>query len=421
MLSQPGRGRYGWRGWGSVRPRRPGERLSLSLEVLEPRLLMASSPMNWGELVRGQELTSRLDLTTPALELQAEYAPSHVPVDETGGDQYSSPDDGIGPPSSAPYLVVPETPDFHGTISTAQVIPDVPYAGVLGMLAPGRTIDLYRLDLGTGTLALRLAVGYDGTSTPLRLWVFNQSGQVIAVGTTSNGMVDLTVAPGHSGLAADSPVFVGVDAAGPGATLPEVGYQLWFLRVPETVGSLTDFGAESAAQPGESLGTLALIPSGSIPFTAGNGTSSGSGIPFGPSALASAQSPSLTAAPSGGVLTDGTAALTVAMATPTVTDLETPSAFLAVAEPSSMRSDARSSDGGAATASSLLVTIPGPGGSPSLAGATVGDWQGESDGAGESAIDDRLLVRITSPMPHACHAAAFPVILAVAAIVTAGE
>ena len=176
MLSQPGRPCNGWRGWGSVRSRRHANRLSLSLEVLEPRLLMASSLMRSRDLYRGPEIALRADRPSPALQPPVVVAPGPARVSLTVGQEIPSQDADAGPPSPAPYLVVTETPAFHGTRSTAQRIPDVPYAGVSGTLSPDDTIDLYRVELGSGTLALRLAAAYnqDPAAPPLRLWIFNE-------------------------------------------------------------------------------------------------------------------------------------------------------------------------------------------------------------------------------------------------------
>jgi len=417
MFSRPGRPCNGWRGWGSVRSRRHASRLSLSLEVLEPRLLMASYLVHSRDHFRGPEIPQPTELPSPALRPPAVVAPGPVRVSLTVGQEISSQDADAGPPSPAPYLVVPETPAFHGTGSTAQPIPNVPYAGVAGRLSPGDTIDLYQVELGSGTLALRLAAAYDEApaAPPLRLWVFNAQGQVVAVATASNGVVDLSVSPGQSGLEAGSAVFIGVDSASPVVASSGVGYQLWFLRLPGTDGSPNAFGGEAAALQGEIGGAVALMPSGSIPGTSGNGTSIAGGGPIDSAPPASAQSPTLAAAPSVGFLTNGAPSLTVAMATRTVNDSEMPAASWRGDEPLPSGFEGRVSEGEETAASSLLVAVRGPGGFPVLAAAAVGDWQHGLDEPKEPAVDDRHPELTSSPEPEACPAAAFPVILAAAA------
>ncbi|MBV8488281.1 MAG: hypothetical protein JO161_08375, partial [Planctomycetaceae bacterium] len=133
--------------------------------------------------MRDTEIPPRADLTPAALRPPALVAPGSVQASVTDGQEYSSPDNNSAAPLPVPYLVVTETPAFHGTLPTAQWIPDVSYAGVTGTLSANDTIDLYRVDNVQGTLALRLAVAYD--QAPLRLLVFNERGKVIAVDTTS--------------------------------------------------------------------------------------------------------------------------------------------------------------------------------------------------------------------------------------------
>ena len=417
MRSQPGHPSNGWRGWGSVRSRRHANRLSLSLEVLEPRLLMASSLIQSRDHFRGPEIPLPAKWPSPALRPPAVVAPWPVPANQTAGQEISSRDADPGPPSPAPYLVVPETPAFHGTLSTAQPIPDVPYAGVAGTLSPGDTIDLYRVELGSGTLALRLAAAYnqDPAAPPLRLWVFNEQGQVIAVATTSNGMVDLSVSPGQSGLEAGSAVFIGVDSASPLVASSGVGYQLWFLRLPGTDGSPSGFGGAGAAPQGEIVGAVALMPSGSIPGTTGYGTTIAGGGSIDSAPPASAQSPALAAAPSAGYLTNGAPSLTVAMTTRAVNDSEMLAASWRGKEPLPSSFEGRVSEGEDTVASSLLVAVRGPGGFPVLAAAAVGDWQHGRDEPKAPAGDDRRPELTCSPEPDASPAAAFPVILAAAA------
>jgi hypothetical protein len=388
----------------------------LSLEVLEPRLLMASSPRYSGDLYLGSETPSQTDRPFPALGPSAEVAPGPVAANVTDGQGSLSTNYNSDPPSPAPYVVVPETSDFHGTPDTAQQIPYVPYAGVAGMLLPGEAIDLYQVQLGPETLALRLATADSQASvaSTLRLWVFNAQGQVIAVGITSNGVVDLSVSSDQPGLAEGSTLYVGVDTPTPVVAPTGVGYQLWFLRLSGTEGSPNGSQGVGSAPQGEIIGGVALMPLASIPETLGKGMSSGVGVLTNSAPLASTQAPALAASQSGGVLTDSPQSLVLAMATRTVNDVERPEPLTHSAEPSPPSFEGRASQGDDTGASSPLVALRGPGGFPVLAAAAVGDWQQGRDAPQNPTGDDQRLALASSP-DQDTSPAALPVIIAVAA------
>jgi hypothetical protein len=310
---------------------------------------------------------------------------------------------------------VPETSAFHGTFSTAQLIPYVPYAGVAGTLSPSNTIDFYQVELGSETLALRLAAanGQASTAPTLRLSVFDALGRVIASATALNGVVDLSVSSGEAGLMAGSALFIKVDSSSPVGISSGVDYHLWFLRLPENVESSNESGGVGAAPRGEFMGAVALNSSGSVSAMSSNGAPSGGGGPISPALPASAPSPSLAAAPVGGVLTVGETTLTIAMATQTVSDLERPGAMFHDAEPSLSSIEGSASEGDEIAVSSPLIALRGPGGFPVLAAAAVGDWQQRRDGPRDPAGVDRRLEWASNLELDVCPAA-IPVIVVVA-------
>src|SRR5262249_17772019 len=135
------------------------------------------------------------------------------------------------------YVIVAEMRGFHGSLSTAQAIPDVPYAGVLGKLRLGDKIDLYRVVVEPGTLALKLAsnLGNSGLPAALQLWAFDALGNVSARPALSAGVLSLKLDSHALGLEAGSTIEVGVLSNAGGRNDAPQGYQLWFLRESEPV------------------------------------------------------------------------------------------------------------------------------------------------------------------------------------------
>src|SRR6185312_6399746 len=208
MRSRSGRTRNIWWGQGLAHHLRVG----FDLEVLEPRLLMAASPAaRWGSsaevssaAVQPSSWThSETSWTGPSPGPGGGAWVSGVPVLATQT---------LAPPTDDTYVIVGETNAFHSTVPTAQPIPTVPYAGVIGALKLGDAVDLYRVVVGPGTLALQLASTLKASpgSSPLQLWVFDSLGHVLASVSSTGGTLGLKLDGEKLGVAVGSPVYIGV-------------------------------------------------------------------------------------------------------------------------------------------------------------------------------------------------------------------
>jgi hypothetical protein len=282
------------------------------------------------------------------------------------------------PPTDDVYLIVAEGRRAHDRFETAQDIPNVPYAGVIGRLDVGDTIDLYRVVVGTGSLVLRLGATFGQTSSPaFRLWVFDGLGRLLAGGTAADGESALSIDPLKLGLAAGSTVYVGISPMS-GRSAAPAGYQLWFLRgddsgdppgrdveSPPIVAGLDAAASGRSVVPPASLTTVSALisPGGSL---ANLNTPAMGGAP-----VATAPLPTLSAAPTGGILADGAPTTVLAMRT----DAES----YPKGDETAAQDDLVGVDEGAELPdeASPLIALQGSDSIPLLGAAALGDWRGD--------------------------------------------
>lgn len=409
MRSRSGRTRKAWWGQGPAHHLRVG----FDLEVLEPRLLMTASPArSWG--MSSPEVPALVSVPSPWDHSATSWTgPSPGPGGDTGGGV--SVGGGLvstrpwifqtlSPPTDDSYVIVGETNWFHGTGPTAQQIPTVPYAGVIGAIKLGDAVDLYRVILGPETLALRLASTLKASpnSPPIQLWVFDALGHVLASVSSASGSLGLSIDGQKLGLQPGSPVLIGVapsEIRGPDAP---VGYQLWFLRDSGSAASPADgepsssgFETIPAVNSTDIAGGLTAVTALASPMAVSAGSAvAGSGAVL----VAVAQLPTLSAAPSGGVLANGAPISAVAPRTESDEGPQEAQEVAAQSEPSAEANDQIAAlEGGAA---SPLIARRGPGGFPVLAAATIGDWRAERD----EVISELSLVQVSDRSVGACSA-----------------
>jgi hypothetical protein len=352
MLSQLGRVPADSSAEGQAPRRRRAGPSHLGLEALEPRLLLDSG----GD--------SRSAPPPPA----AFVGPLPAPAVDVESDDVAS------EPAPGHYVVVPETPAFHGTIATAQPLPDAPFVGVAGTIGATGTMDVYRVPPSSGTLILRLASRAAGADAGMRLTLLDAQGHILG-DLAAAGTIDLALdlrRIGEDGV----PVFVAVASAGAPAA-PAAGYQLWVLRQaaappPAPVDLTTTTSPLSGPIAVVPLTTSASAWSSVAALEAGSGTAAvaPAGLGVGTAALA----PTLSAAPAGGLLAEGS---------PTVRaegsgvdrglDLvEVPARFSALGSADlADEFDAIRRPGAAAT----LVAVRESGGAPMLGAGSIGDWR----------------------------------------------
>ena len=144
--------------------------------------------------------------------------------------------------SQVPYVVVPESKKPHQTLATAQNLPDLSYFGIVGSMGAGDPIDLYRLTLneGVGRLSFSLTSNDGGLAAPMQFEVFDGSGRMLGV-WTSSGKGDSPLGTELSDLLPGTTLYLGVSvsAQSSGALAGPSGafeYQLWIDRqsAPET-------------------------------------------------------------------------------------------------------------------------------------------------------------------------------------------
>jgi hypothetical protein len=308
------------------------------VEFLETRCLMAG-----GHAAFARHIESRMYIPGPTLAAQriASHIVHHAHVrhprptaDKNAmpvvgyQDRSSEYTDLTSAPSSPPslpglpkdpYQVVFETKSPHQSLANAQALPRVPFFGVVGTIAPGDPIDLYRMILPAGVKNLDFALVSDqpASSVPMQLQLFDASGQFLRSWSVGDPMTS-PLSADLSGLPANSSVYLGITAgslswqAGPS---PTVNYQLW-ISLRESSESASTIALAGAAVPTSALMPLfasSLTASANPPGQPSTGASQAvptqvapSGAPDG--SRVAVGSPAVRwARPSGGLLSDGEA------------------------------------------------------------------------------------------------------------------
>jgi len=162
------------------------------------------------------------------------------------------------------YVIIPEISWPHDTIASAQVLPDLPYFGVVGSLGAGEGIDLYQLALNSVSDRLDFGVEIQGRggSVPATFEILDGTGQVLGTWQLES--------PGNSsiqvGLERLNPgytLYLGISAGNsstPGGTFGTADYQLWVADQPVLHSTSSSIG--TSAQPVLALTVLppVLIP-----------------------------------------------------------------------------------------------------------------------------------------------------------------
>jgi hypothetical protein len=293
----------------------------------------------------------------------------------------------------ASYVIVPESDAPHSTLATAQVLPSLPYFGVIGTLGPNSPPDFFEmiLDPKLGGVQFELVAQQPAASPAVQFALFDATGRVLgtwtADGQPQSGSASVSLALPSQPLSA---LYLGISlpgsgGSGPAGSLPGGTYQLWVTRLA---------GPDRASAAGTGDGpivtptptpTSALIL-GPVPGAAGApagqpaptaaSTSAVAGAGSGPAlALAGGLLPTRAPGPLGGVLPSGDASqAAVRRLTVTVTRergerllapfLSDPAVAAGPQVEPNPEGDARA-----------LVAIRGPGGFPLLGPTAIGNWR----------------------------------------------
>ena len=163
----------------------------------------------------------------------------------------------------------------HHTIASAQVLPDLPYFGVIGTLGAGDEIDLYQLTLNSipDRLDFGLVMQGSGGSVPATFQILDGSGQVLGTWKLES--------PGNSSIQVDlerlspgSTLYLGVSAGSsstPGGASGTVNYQLWVAHQPALL--LTSSSIGNSTQPVLTVLSPLLIPLAALGLSSSQGVS----------------------------------------------------------------------------------------------------------------------------------------------------
>jgi hypothetical protein len=295
-------------------------------------------------------------------------------------------------PAHASYVIVPETEAPHSTLATAQLLPDLPFFGVIGTLSPDSPPDVFAmtLDAKTAGIQFELVTQQPAGSPAVQFALYDATGRVL--GTWSAG-AQPQLGSAFPGLEVPSQslsttLYLGISApsaggSGPAGSLPGGTYQLWVTRLA---------GADRSPAPGTGDGpavtpspTAALIlgpsqggaspaPNPRAPAAASPSTdvSGGAGLGL---ALAGGSLPTRAAGPLGGVLASGdTNQAAVRRLTVTLNReggerlMQPVPGDPALAMGPQVEPDPESDP-------RALVAIRGPGGFPLLGATAIGNWR----------------------------------------------
>lgn len=229
-----------------------GTRLSPRLESLECRCLLSTWYSTSGahhHQLASYAATGQVQ-STRTIEPAHEY--DHAST--SGADQSAY--------KEGSYLVIPEGQAPHGTMKSAQALPDFPFFGVIGDIAPGETTDFYRIwlpstnhTIGLGLISMR------GSEAPLQIHVYDGSGRLLAEAVSSpQGGLPSRLELGD--LTPGSTVYLGISSSASRAASADgaIGYQLWVgLQSSGRTADAKGADSASASSPAtiSTLGTAA--------------------------------------------------------------------------------------------------------------------------------------------------------------------
>src|SRR5271157_1730912 len=241
--------------------------------VQRPASDVATIP-NGGLKVRDAQLTG-------SGKLSPDYPPSASQDLDTNyvGDSTESPDvtPGLAGLPQGNYVIVPETSTHHDTIASAQVLPDLPYFGVVGTLDAGDEIDLYQLTLDSipARLDFGLVIQGSGARVPATFQILDGSGKVLGTWNLDS--------PGNSSIQVDlerlspgSTLYLGVSAGNsstPVGAFGTVDYQLWVAQQPAL--RLTSSSIGNSISPALALSAISplVIPLAALGLSSPQGVS----------------------------------------------------------------------------------------------------------------------------------------------------
>jgi hypothetical protein len=323
------------------------------------------------------------------------------------------------------YVIIADSPRPHGTMDSAQRLPDLPFFGVIGAVTPGDGIDFYRLSLNSSTQALSLGLATTEASSeiPLQLQVFDGSGRLLAEWNAQpQGNSPL---PFHlDDLPAGSTIYLGISAVGShGAGSPSaIDYQLWVGLQPASSNEATARGATPATASTLSP-AFALVPAALSGFATPPSTLAGvSQTPTTSASTAAGGSlvvgvpPQIRGArPSGGLLSPENPATDGKPEPPTSESRPFSEPSLASAAQETGAAVEPVAAGAVEKVGEDLVVLHGPGGFPLLGAVAVGHRRRFP---GEARVmptlprtEDRpepLMVQDSDPIPRASLAEAVP-------------
>ncbi len=276
---------------------RTSPRAFLRLEMLETRCLLSGGPPMVGpdidrppEVERPASDVARIPndglkvrdaQPTESEKLSPAHPPSASQDLDTDyvGDSTGSPDvtPGLAGLPQVNYVLVPESSTPHNTIASAQVLPDLPYFGVVGTLGAGDEIDLYQLALNSipERLDFGLVMQGQGGSVPATFQILDGSGQVLGtwnLGSVGNSSIQVDIEKLSSG----SSLYLGLSAGNsstPVGAFGTVDYQLWVARQPALLP--TSSSISNSTQPALALPVLSplLIPPAAVGLSSPQGVS----------------------------------------------------------------------------------------------------------------------------------------------------
>ena len=236
---------------------RTSPRAFLRLEMLETRCLLSGWPPKVGPDIDRPPAVERpasdvartpndgLKVRDAQPTESGKLSPAHPPSASQDldtnyvGDSTGSPDvtPGLAGLPQANYVIVPEISTPHHTIASAQVLPDLPYFGVVGTLGAGDEIDLYQLALDSNSerLDFGLVMQGQGGSVPATFQILDGSGQVLGtwnLGSVGNSTIQVDIeklSPGTS-------LYLGV-SAGNSSTTVELSWSFRDRRLSALGGS----------------------------------------------------------------------------------------------------------------------------------------------------------------------------------------
>ncbi len=369
---------------------------------LEPRLLLS---MGEGELLTTR-LARAVEISLPHLPKSKELSHQGPPqvLRKYEDDDSSSLRTAIPIVPAVSYLVVPESTRSHSTIDTAQHLPDVPFFGVVGSLLPSDQVDLYQISVSpaSSTLSIQVRLQHSSSDTGETIWLMDRTGRVLGFESVDPSKPVADVSMMVSLPAVTGVVYFGIShVAGDSAStaVSPVSYQVWFARGgrPGDWSESSGNATEPALVPTDPIlsiieGTHSETPTESTvtaPPLVPQDSTAGSHL------VASGLLPTLSAAPSGGVLrVKGTPPrVDVNEVLPHVLGSEVSQAQAQAAQPAGRGASPEATQQ-AANGIAALTSTPqarrGPGGFPLIGTALLGDWPTQAT------AQDRLALEIAA-------------------------